>query len=308
MLTPCRPIIELSYSASFFTFLQHVLYIVEIEVSKYLPKYCGPRITIGLCVLMFGYNVQAKDGYLKISLGGYLVDRFDTTMSLTDESAGLGVAIDPAKTLDLETEQSVFRLEGVYQFNDVHAFTFSWYRISSEGEVSLKEEIDWIDENGEPITIPVGAEVNTTLDYDIYKVGYLWSYYHTDKVELTAGAGLHVTKINIDLVSDVTSSGISAKAVDTSIPLPVVSVGLSYNITPNLFWFFNAEAFALAFDEWDGVYTDTKLGIEYTPFSMVGFGLGVGTNSLLVNEETRDYRLKFENRITGLMLYVSGYF
>ena len=80
----------------------------------------------------------------------------------------------------------------------------SFHHISSQGDKVIDEDFEWLDENGDPITVPVGAEVNTALDYDIFKVGYLWSFHHTDKVELAAGVGLHMTRIGIGLRSDTT--------------------------------------------------------------------------------------------------------
>ena len=48
--------------------------------------------------------------------------------------------------------------------------------------------------------------------------------------------------------------------------------------------------------------------MEYHAFDHVGFGLGLGNNSLKLTEKTNDYRFDFDNRITGLLLYVAGYF
>ena len=215
------------------------------------------------------------------------------------------MSINPAKTLDLDTEQSVFRLKANYRFSDQHMMTFSWYQISSKGNVELSEEINWLDDNLDPITIPVGAEVKTALDYDIYKLGYSWSYYHTEKVELLVGAGLHITRLEIDLYSNVTSSGQRAESVRTTLPLPTVSVGLQFDITPRLSWFFTAELFSISYDEVVGVYSDTRLGVEYSITDRIGLGLGVATNDLKIEEDTDDYQLVFDNRISGLLIYLS---
>ena len=146
--------------------------------------------------------VQAEETVpdkFRIALGGYSVFRYDSLMSLTDANLGAGISISPEDTLGLKTEQSVVRLDGHYRFTKKHALTFSWYSISSDGNKSLEEEFDWLDENGDAITIPIGASVDTSLDYDIYKVGYLYSFHHTDKVELAVGAGLHMTRIEVGL-------------------------------------------------------------------------------------------------------------
>lgn len=244
----------------------------------------------------------------RIALGGYSLLRYDSTMSLTDRGIGAGISISPEDTLGLKTEQTVLRVNGLYRFTKQHALTFSWYRISSDGNKSLEEQIDWVDENGDAITIPLGARVDSTFDYDIYKLGYLWSFYHTDKVELAAGAGLHITRVAIGLRADTTSSGVEAKDISTSLPLPVLSFSFTYRVTPKFAWYLKSEAFALSFDDWDGVYTDNTLGMEYRAFKNVGLGIGLGSNALSLSENTSDYKFSFDNRITGLLVYAAAYF
>lgn len=244
----------------------------------------------------------------KISLGGYSLSRYESTMSLTDKNLGAGVSISPQDTLGMTNERTVFRLDGHYRFTRDHALTYSWYSIKSRGNKSVEEEFDWVDENGDPITIPVGAQVNSLLDYDIYKVGYMWSFYHNDKVELAAGAGIHYTRIAVSLQSSTTSSGIEAKDVSTSLPLPVLSFGLNYYVTPKFQWYLKSEFFVLKLGDYDGTYTDSAIGMEYRAFKNVGLGIGLGSNTLKLIEETDDYKFQFDNRITGILVYVAGYF
>jgi len=249
----------------------------------------------------------AKDKF-RIAIGGYSLARYDTTMSLTDPTLGAGVFIDPNTTLGLDTSQTVFRIDGHYRFNNQHALTYSWYSISSLGNKTLTKDIDWIDENGNPITIPIGAIVDTRLDYDILKLGYLWSFYHTDKVELVFGAGLHITRVAVSMRADTTSSGVDAKDVSTSLPLPVISVGLTYRVSPRFSWHLKSELFSVSIDDWDGVYTDSTLGMEYRFTEHFALGAGLGSNALKIRQDTGDYTFRYENRITGLLLNAAFYF
>ena len=254
------------------------------------------------------YAEDVVPNKFRIALGGYTVPRYESSMSLVDADLGAGVSISPEDVLGLKTEQTVLRLDGRYRFTNKHSLTFSWYSINSDGNKSLEEEIDWVDENGDPITIPIGARVDTNLDYDIYKVGYLWSFHNTDKVELSAGAGLHITRIAIGLTASTTSTGVDARDVTTSVPLPVLSFGFVYKVTPKFAWYLKSEFFALSFDDWEGTYTDSTAVMEYRAFKQVGLGFGLGSNALKVSETTNDYKFRYDNRITGLMLYVAGYF
>ena len=251
---------------------------------------------------------EAVPDKFRIALGGFSVFRYDSLMSLTDTNLGAGISISPEDTLGLKTEQSVVRLDGHYRFTDVHALTFSWYSISSDGNKSLAKEIDWIDENGDAITIPIGASVDTSLDYDIYKVGYLYSFHHTDKVELAVGAGLHMTRIGVGLNAQATGLTGEVRDVSTTLPLPVLGFALVYQVTPKFSWHLKSEFFALEFDKWDGRYTDTTLGMEYRFFKHVGLGIALAGNSLKVTEDTDDYKFSYDNRVTGVLINAAAYF
>ena len=243
----------------------------------------------------------------KLSFGGYALARFDSSISLTEPNLGAGISISPQDTLGLDIENTVLRLEGYYRFKPQHALTYSWYSISSNGTKTLDESFEWVDEDGNSITIPARAQVVSNLDYDIFKVGYLWSFHHTDKVEIGVGAGLHITRLALGL--DVTDPpGIGTEDVDTTVPLPVFSVMLRYNITPKWSWYLKSEAFALKFDKWAGSYRDSTLGIEYRGWKHVALGAGLSANALELEEEDPEYELKFNNTIGGGLVYIATYF
>ena len=286
----------------------------NITAHRYALVTAGRFITVFLTITLFlAPNLtQAKDKAVdkfRIAIGGYSIPSMDSTVSLTEANLGAGVSISPQDTLGLETEQTVLRLDGYYRFNEKHSLTYSWYRIRSDGSKTIEEEFTWIDENGDTVTIPIGANAQSRLDFDIYKLGYLWSFYRSNKVELAAGAGLHISRVAIGLdVSDSTQGPIDTKNVKTTLPLPVLSFGLNYSVSPKLHWYIKSEIFALSFDDWEGVYTDGTLGIEYRFWKNIGIGTGFANNALKVTEKTGEYKFSYDNRISGILLYVAGYF
>ena len=245
----------------------------------------------------------------RLSIGGYALARFDSTISLTEPNLGAGISISPQDTLGLDIENQVLRIEGYYRFKPQHALTYSWYSIDSEGNKIIEQDFEWVDENGDPVTITAGAQAISNLDYDIFKVGYLWSFHHTDKVELGVGAGLHITRIALGMDVSTTSGGpLSTENVDTTVPLPVISLVLKYNVTPKFHWFLKTEAFALKFDKWAGSYRDATFGMEYRAWKHVALGAGLSANSLEIEEDDPKAELSFTNSISGGLLYVVTYF
>lgn len=243
-----------------------------------------------------------------LSAGAYSVFRYESSALLTSRDFDLGVGLNPENVLGLDSTQTVLQLNASYRFNSRHALEFSWYRISTDSSLSLRDEIEWVDENGEPITIPIDASVSSKLKYEIAKVGYLWRFYESELVSLSAGAGLHSTRVSLDLRADSTSSGASASRASTSLPLPVLSFRLDYSLSARFGWFMKAEVFALSFGDWSGTYDDIQLGIEYRLLDRMGVGAALGNNALRAVEKKGNTRFEYENRITGALLYLKGYF
>lgn len=244
----------------------------------------------------------------EISVGGYSVFEYSSGVSLTETNVGVGVTISPRDTLGLDGEQTVFRLDGRYRFNTKHALTFSWYKISSDSFKTLLDDIEWVDEEGNTVIIPTGTAVSSSLEYDVFKMGYLWSFYNNEKVELAAGAGLHLAKVGVGLSVDSGLFGADLRTAKSDLPMPVLSFVLDYNVTPKFNWFLRTQLFALDLGEWRGLYTDVHLGMEYQLFEHVGVGAGLGSNALEVQREIDNVRFAFNNRVTGLHFFVSANF
>jgi len=249
-----------------------------------------------------------QDDKFELSVGAYSVFRYESAVSLTETNLGAGISISPRDTLGLDGEQTVFRLDGLYRFNSNHAMTFSWFRINANASKTLTDDIEWVDENGDTITIPTGVSVSSSLGYDIYKLGYLWSFYRSDKVELAAGAGLHLAEVNIGLDVDSAIIGSELRTATSNVPMPVLSFVLDYNVTPKFDWFFRSQLFAIDLGDWRGVYSDIELGMQYQLFEHIGIGAGLGSNGLDVVHEDDDTRFEFENRISGVHFFISANF
>ena len=276
-----------------------------------MSKSCPGSASIAgiLIILLSVGNAHAQNiDKLKVSAGGFSVFRYDSSMSLTSPTVGLGVAFSPVDTLGWKGEQTVLRLDGRYRFTNKHALSMSWYHISNDGERAIQKDIEWLDRNGNVITIPLGATVNSSLDYDIVKLAYQWSFYHNDKVELSVGGGFHLTDIEVKLAASATNTGERASEARSLLPLPVISFRLGYDVTSKLNWYLQTELFSLSIDDWDGIYTDLQLDMEYRVIENLGLGIGLGTNSLKVSKKTDKSHFDYDNRVTCVHLFVSGNF
>jgi hypothetical protein len=250
-------------------------------------------------------NVFAEHNKYKnrISFGGFIISKYDSEIGLTSADSGVGATVDPSQALGVNNEQSVFRLDGHYRFNDNHSLVYSWYSIKSTGNRTINEEIPW-----EPDPIPIGAKIDSTINYDLYKVGYLWSFHNGEKVELGVGAGLHITRLGVELAAETTGTPLQTESVNTTVPLPVVMFKLGYKITPDMTLTYLSQVFAIEFEGISGTYSDQAIALEYRFWKNIALGLGVNNTSLSIKQEKDSRILSYNNRITGGMVFISGYF
>ena len=271
------------------------------------------KMLVSIAILVLLGTAPAKSveyDKFELAAGGYAVFQYDSVVSLTETNVGVGISFRPRDTLGLEGEQTVFRLDGRYRFKPNHALKFSWYRLSSNNNKTLIDDIDWVDGDGTTVTIPAGTSVSSSLGYDIYKVGYLWSFYRSDKVELAAGAGLHLADIGLELSVEAGLFDSQLRSATSDVPMPVVSFGLEYSVTPKFEWYLDAQLFALDLGEWRGVYSDFQLGVTYQLFEHVGAGAALGSNNLQIVREydNGDVRFNYDNRVSGMYLFLSANF
>ena len=278
--------------------------------DKALTRIRAKRAALVASLVMLGSSpaMAQEDDKFEISVGGYSVFRYESAVSLTQTNLGAGISISPRDTLGLNGEQTVFRLDGRFRFNSNHAMTFSWFRINSDASKTLADDIEWVDESGDTVIIPIGTSVNSSLGYDIYKLGYLWSFYRSDKVELAAGAGLHMAGVRVGLGVDSAIIDSELRTAKSNLPMPVLSFMLDYNVTSNFDWYFRSQLFAIDLGDWRGVYSDIELGMKYQLFENIGVGAGIGSNGLEVVREEDATRFEFENRVTGLRFFVTANF
>ena len=278
--------------------------------DKALTRIRAKRAALVASLVMLGSSpaMAQEDDKFEIAVGGYSVFRYESAVSLTETNLGAGISISPRDTLGLDGEQTVFRLDGRFRFNSNHAMTFSWFRINADASKTLADDIEWVDESGDTVIIPIGTSVNSSLGYDIYKLGYLWSFYRSDKVELAAGAGLHMAGVRVGLGVDSAIINSELRTAKSNLPMPVLSFMLDYNVTSNFDWYFRSQLFAIDLGDWRGVYSDIELGMKYQLFENIGVGAGIGSNGLEVVREEDATRFEFENRVTGLRFFVTANF
>jgi len=270
--------------------------------------------------LASGSDVMAGDRYdeyppverFKIRIGGFLIDRFDTTARLDSAQFPIGTLIDLEENFNLESSETVIRIDGFYRFNKKHRIDWTYYRSRRSGaSVATQEYVigDPDDPEGGFI-IPKDARVQTKWDFDLLKVGYAWSFLNKRRYEMFIGAGLNIRNLDIKIDYQATLSTFSdSDSFDGEglIPLPTAVIGGRWNLTDKWQSIFRYELFLLELGDYRGSQQDFQLLFEHSTFKHVGFGLGINTVDINMRAQGDEIRGEFDSRILGLLGYIKFY-
>ena len=261
---------------------------------------------LGLCWLGFMVfwsgtiaAAEPRGERLKVDAGFYFISSSSSTLSYVSPSS-VGVTIDSERDLDWETSLTTFRLNVLYRFDESSSLDFAYYAFGRDGDVILDEELTWGDD-----VYPVNANLKSSMDQDIFKFSYLWSFHRDEKVELGLSAGLHVTRLSVNLDGTFNGSPVASESTSVTAPLPVVGFVLNYHINPALTWSNKIEVFYLDIGDTKGSFSDIKSGLEYRFNDSWGCGLAIISSRLKVEDENADKTLYLDDHQLGLNGYLT---
>ncbi|MDY6792558.1 MAG: hypothetical protein SWH54_14955 [Thermodesulfobacteriota bacterium] len=221
---------------------------------------------------------------------------------------GLGIEVDVEDSLDLDSSVSVFRVDGLWRFsrNLRHRLDLGWFDISRDSTTTLLGNIQIGD-----TLFPLGTEVTTSFDLQVFKGAYSYSFFQDDRIDLGASFGLFVMPIDFKIDAYGAFEGHESESITA--PLPVLGLRADFAITPKLFLKYNVDFFYLEMGQFEGAITDSNLVLEYNAFKYLGFGIGLERFNIYIKAEDEDYpnidfNGSFEFNYSGLMVYCKVYF
>jgi len=259
-------------------------------------------LTLAGAVQAQGTEEKLPDRF-SLRLGGYNVRNADTVMRLDANNAPVGTFVDFHDTLGGENSATVLRLDGLYRFNENHAVGFGWYDLKLKGSRTLARDIEW---GGQ--TYAAGAQVDSQLKFDTYKLNYQYSLFHNEQVELGVLVGVHVMRTSAGITATgATQSQNQSQAVTA--PLPVWGLYGSYNFTLRFSAFYSYQMFNINYqDRVSGGLQDFLVGMEYRLFRNFGLGLAYNRFSLNMKAKGDNATLYLDTAWNGGMLYGTVYF
>ena len=279
-------------------------------LKKYLTKAVVIPVVTGILAtsLMAGSAIAADeetpgvafpDKYM-LRLGAYIIDGSDTSFSVSSPS-GLGTVIDYQRDLGGDSRDTIPRLDAYYRFNDRHRIDFTTFALDRKGARTIDVEITI-----EGTTYNASETINSEIKYNLYKLGYAYSFYHSPKVELSLSAGLNITSYDLSFVNDANDK---AEAAGFTAPLPMFGLRMGYAITPKWSVHYVTEAFFIEFEDTiKGALVSYELSTEYKLFKNFAIGGGLARFGTSVEVNDDDWNGKVTDSYRGYTLFGTFYF
>lgn len=234
--------------------------------------------------------------------GAYIVDGSDTQFSVSSDVGGLGTVLDYSRDLGGDTRDTIPRIDAYYRFNKRHRIDFTTFAIDRKGTRVLAIDPP-IMIDGEDFS---GGAINSEIKYNLYRLGYGYSFYHSDKAELTLTVGLNVTSYEMKFEDD---TGAKSESADVTAPLPMFGLRMGYAITPKWSVNYVSEAFFIELDDTiKGAMINYELNTEYKLFKNFAIGAGLARLGTSVEVNDDDWKGKVSDSYRGYTVFGTLYF
>jgi len=238
-------------------------------------------------------NHWIDEDKIKLTIGGFITD-YDGEFRLTSSKLGRGTEVSFEDDLGLDESNTVVRLDGHYRLSARHRLEFSYFDLSRDGKAVTTRPII-IDDT----LFRRGSTLSTEFDYQILKFAYAYSFWQTEKFDLSASGGLYTFDVDISVKSDDgKGEGDSGTA-----PFPMFGLHLDYRLSKDIYFATSFEYFVVNEDDGEGELTDGSIGLEYRPFENIGFGLAY--NAVTIFIESNDDDDEFDYEYDGILFYLS---
>ena len=239
----------------------------------------------------------------ELLLGGYIGGTSSSFEIIS--GSGLGASVDVEEVLGLEESVTQYRLQASILLADRHRLSFDYVDLSRKATKTIDATVE-IDDT----VFPVGTTLETEFDLQLINIVYGYSLVYDDRMDIGLTFGIHHLRVRFEAEA---TSGAGGETERFLLPVPLPGLRAMFALTPELFLRQSIEILYLPFDKFQGLYVETGIALEWTPFKHLGFGLG--WNSTRIRMEMQDdqfprveFEGKFQYDVAGVMLYTILYF
>jgi hypothetical protein len=250
----------------------------------------------------------------KLSLG-YYRPNFNSRVAVGVPGATPPGDINPEQDLGLENNLGGARFDGYWRFADRHRIYFGYYNLDRSASKVLTKDIGpiQIPSLGVNDTILAGSNVNVDAKWEVFILGYDYSFYKTDTVEVAGLIGLNVAQLGTKLSGTLITSGhgtLTGETAGSTITAPLPAIGLSGDWALDDRWRIrgHAGAFKITINNVDAKVVDASVAGEYRVYGNIWGGLGYSLLNASAEKNDGSSDASLDWRTGGLQLYASMLF
>lgn len=233
-------------------------------------------------------------------LAYYSIQDADTDFTILSKD-GFGTGLSYSDDLGGDNDDTIPRIDIHYRLNDRHRIDFSHFKIERDGRKRLEIEVEIEDE-----VYSAGETVVSSIKYELYKLGYVYTFYHSPQVELGVTAGLNITTYDFDFEL---VDGSSESKSEATAPLPMFGLKMSFAINSRWSLHYLSEIFFIEIgDSFDGVFLNNELDLEYRFENNFSLGLGFTRHSIDISSDDEDWKGEINDSAKGVLIFTSYYF
>ncbi|BDU37290.1 DUF481 domain-containing protein [Vibrio nigripulchritudo] len=225
------------------------------------------RLATSLLLLLSGAS-QAGD--LSVKVGGFYSSA-DTSMGAYSSDLSRSFDLDFESDLRLKEREVLPYLKVEYAFNSKHAMYLDWRSLHRNSSVTSERAFS-VPIDGEIYDAKIGATIQSTLNIDLARLGYSYSFFENENWDLDLTAGIHIMQMQIGLGGELSLQGGNQNVVlgkgnyaftDVTAPLPDIGLEAEYKINENWRAISHAQVFYIEFNSIKGLLVDANLGVQY---------------------------------------------
>ncbi len=231
---------------------------------------------------------------------GFFLPSYNTDL-LVSGPDGDGTGVDLEDDLGFAASDAVFRFDGLLRLADRHHLGFSWITLDRDSSKVIEEEIAWDD-----VIFQLGSQVKAFFDFDIYKVHYRYTAFRRGTVDLGLGGGISYMSFHFGASGLARLAGEdeeryfeASRESNVDVPVPALGADVRWAIRPDLFLLGNIAYLRGSYDGRKARYSDTIVALIWYPWNNVGFGAMYNWFKITYQDESREFRGRFDYRYSG---------
>lgn len=237
-------------------------------MARYAKMACLASVA-GIALSATPAAAQALNDKYWIEVSAYF-PKANTTVNVS--RPGLpGTEIDMESDLDLDDSETLPAIYAGARLGKRWVVAGEYYGLDRTGSRTVDRDIDF-----DGATFPVGVEVSSKMQSDIYRLTVGYAVFRNDRAELGAAIGLHATNFEIALQGDA-DVGVGVIRQQNSkrtflAPMPTVGVFGTFEVTPRVILTGRADYLSLDIGDYDGSILNAQAAISYKVTDMIEVG------------------------------------